>query len=190
LPAPLVEKNNGKFYFNYNLKHSIGRIRSFYGNFSVLVRTYAYILRLGRNGLIKAAQNAVLNANYLKEKLKENFEVAYLKECMHEVIFTCQQQKEKGVAVFDIAKRLIDYEIHPPTIYFPLIVKEALMVEPTETESKETIDYFIESMTKINNEIKENPQIVKNSPHTTPIKRVDETKAARCLDLRWKKTGD
>jgi len=190
LPVPLIEKQNGKFYFNYNLKYSVGRLRSFYGNFSVLVRTYAYILRLGKNGLFKAAQNAVLNANYLKQKLEQSFKVAYSEECMHEVIFTCQQQKEDGASAFDIAKRLIDYKVHPPTIYFPLIVKEALMIEPTETESKETIDKFIEIMIKINNEIKENLQIIKNSPHNAPVKRVDEIKAARCLNLAWKKTGD
>lgn len=185
LPAPLIDKKKDKFYFNYKVKHSIGKVRAFYGNFSVLVRAYAYLLRLGPKGLLRVAQNATLNANYIKEKLKNDYNTASNKPSMHEVVFSCTKQKEKGAPALDIAKRLIDYGMHPPTMYFPLIVKEALMVEPTETESRETLDYFIESMLKINKEIEENAQTLHNAPHTTPVKRVDEVRAARNPDLRW-----
>jgi len=185
LPAPLIDKKKDKFYFNYKVKHSIGKVRAFYGNFSVLVRAYAYLLRLGPKGLLRVAQNATLNANYIKEKLKNDYNVASKKPSMHEVVFSCTKQKEKGTPALDIAKRLIDYGMHPPTMYFPLIVKEALMVEPTETESRATLDYFIESMLKINKEIEENAQMLHNAPHTTPVKRVDEVRAARNPDLRW-----
>lgn len=189
LPLPLVEEKDGKFYFDYRPKHSIGRIRTFYGNFSVLVKAYAYLLRLGRDGLLNAAQNAVLNANYIRAGLEKEFEPAYPGRCMHEVVFTCQRQKEKGAAALDIAKRLIDFKIHPPTMYFPLIVKEALMVEPTETESRRTLDYFIQAMRKINQEIDSDLEKVKTAPHTAPVKRVDEVKAARSLKLRWQEPG-
>lgn len=188
-PAPLVDKDKDAFYFNYDIKHSIGRVRGFYGNFNVLIRAYAYLLRLGQEGLVRVAQNSILNAGYIREKLKEHYALASSKPSMHEVVFSCVKQKEKGVSALEIAKRLIDYGMHPPTMYFPLIVKEALMVEPTETESKETLDNFIEAMIKINKEIEENPQIVRNAPHTTPVKRVDEVRAARNLDLRWQKPG-
>jgi glycine dehydrogenase subunit 2 len=190
LPIPLVDKEGARFYLNYNLKHSIGRVRTFLGNFTVLVKTYAYILRLGREGLLDVAYNAVLNANYIREKLKGILEVASRKRCMHEVVFSCKRQKEKGVSALDIAKRLIDYGIHPPTMYFPLVVKEALMVEPTETESKETLDYFIEVMRRIDKEIEQDPQVLKQAPHTTPIKRLDEAGAARQPILRWQDYGD
>jgi glycine dehydrogenase subunit 2 len=189
LPVPIVEEKEGKFYLNYNIKHSIGRVRSFYGNFLVLVKAYAYILKLGTEGLLKVAYNSTLNANYIRSKLEGYYEVASPKRCMHEVVFSCKKQKEKGVSGLDIAKRLIDYKIHPPTMYFPLIVKEALMIEPTETESKETLDNFIKAMIEINKEIDENLEKVKNAPHSMPVKRVDEVKAARFPDLRWKRDG-
>lgn len=186
LPCPLVDKKDDKFYFNYKIKHSIGKLRAFYGNFSVLVRAYAYLLRLGKEGLPRVAQNATLNANYIKAKLKSQYNTASDKPSMHEVVFSCVKQKEKGISALDIAKRIIDFDMHPPTMYFPLIAKEALMVEPTETENKETLDYFIDTMLKINKEIDENPQELKDAPHRTPVKRVDEVKAARNPDLRWK----
>ncbi len=189
LPTPLVKKDNDKFYFDYEVKHSIGRLRSFYGNFGVLVRAYAYILRLGRDGLLRVAHNSTLSANYIKEKLKNCYQVAFSKKCMHEVVFTCQSQKERGALALDIAKRLIDFGIHPPTMYFPLIVKEALMVEPTESESKQTLDYFIQTMIDIDKEISLDCEKVKTSPHLAPVKRVDEVRAARFPDLRWKKPG-
>ncbi len=190
LPTPLVGKKSGRFYHDYEVKNSIGRVRAFYGNFSVLVRAYCYILRLGSQGLLRVSQQAVLNANYLKEKLKKYYEVAYPQPCMHEVVFSCVKQKERGAKALDIAKRLIDYGIHPPTMYFPLIVKEALMVEPTETESKQTLDYFIETMKKINREIDHDPQLLQQAPHASSSKRVDEVKAARFPDLRWKKESN
>lgn len=186
LPTPIVDKKKNNFYFNYGVKHSIGKLRTFYGNFSVLVRAYAYLLRLGHEGLLRVAQNAVLNANYVKAGLSNNYNIASNKPPMHEVVFSCTKQKEKGISALDIAKRLIDYNIHPPTMYFPLIAREALMVEPTETENKETLDYFINVMLKINKEIEENPQEIKDAPTTTPVKRVDEVKAARNPDLRWR----
>ena len=187
LPLPLVDKKENSFYLNYKLKHSIGKVKQFYGNFSVLVKAYAYLLRLGKEGLKRAAQTAVLNANYIREELKDNYEVSSPQRCMHEVVFSARRQKEKGASALDIAKRMIDYGLHPPTIYFPLIVKEALMIEPTETESKETLDYFIEVMKKIDKEVDSSLDIVKNAPHNTPVGRLDEVKAARNPDLRWKK---
>lgn len=190
LPLPVVSKKDGKFYFDYSLKHSIGRVRSFYGNFGVLIKAYAYILCLGREGLLEVAENSVINANYIKEKLKDYYEVAYPKTCMHEVVFTAQRQKERGALALDIAKRLIDFKIHPPTMYFPLIVKEALMVEPTESESKQTLDYFIQAMIDIDREINEDLEKVKGAPLTTAVRRVDEVRAARFPELRWKKDGD
>jgi len=156
----------------------------------VLVRAYAYILRLGRTGLLRVAHNATLNANYLKAQLKAYYEVPYTKTCMHEVVFSCRRQKERGASALDVAKRLIDYGIHPPTMYFPLIVKEALMVEPTETESKQTLDCFIEAMKKIDSEIDDDLSKLKDAPHTTPIRRADEVAAARNPDLRWNTGGD
>ncbi len=187
LPTPVIDKKKDIFYFNYKIKHSIGKVRAFYGNFSVLVRAYAYLLRLGPKGLIRVAQNATLNANYIREKLKNDYNVASSKPSLHEVVFSCTKQKEKGVSALDIAKRLIDYGMHPPTMYFPLIVKEALMVEPTETESRKTLDYFIDSMLKINKEIDENKEMLHNAPSTAPVKRVDEVRAARNPNLRWRK---
>jgi glycine dehydrogenase subunit 2 len=184
LPVPLVEKGSKKFYFNYGVKHSIGKVRSFYGNFTVLVRAYAYLLRLGQEGLIRVAQNSVINANYIREKLKNYYEVSP-KRSMHETVFSCIKQKEKGATALDIAKRLIDYGIHPPTMYFPLIVREALMVEPTETESKYTLDDFIEKMLAIDKEIEDDLEKLKTAPHNTAVSRVDEVKAARNPDLRW-----
>lgn len=191
LPVPVVDKKKSGFFFNYKIKHSIGKVRSFYGNFSVLIRAYVYLLMLGRDGLLRAAFNSVLNANYIREKLKDYYDPASLRRCLHEVVFSCVKQKQKGAGAIDIAKRLLDYGIHPPTMYFPLIVKEALMVEPTETESKQTLDYFIETMIEIDKEISQDVEKVKTAPHTLAVKRVDEVKAARFPDLRYRpKTED
>ncbi|OQX88286.1 MAG: glycine dehydrogenase (aminomethyl-transferring) [Candidatus Omnitrophica bacterium 4484_70.2] len=189
LPVPLVDKKNNHYYLNYNLENSIGRVRSFYTNIVPLIKAYSYILRLGKEGLKKVAQISVLNANYIREKLKDIFLVSSPKRCMHEVVFSCKEKKEKGITAQDIAKRLIDYGIHPPTMYFPLIVKEALMIEPTETESKDTLDYFIEVMKKINQEIEETPSILKDAPLLSSTKRVNETQAARNPVLRWERCG-
>lgn len=179
LPVPVVEKNNDKYYFKYDLPHTIGRVRSFYGNFNVLVKAYAYILTMGAEGLKFASEMAVLNANYLKEKLKSHYDLPYDTICKHEFVLSGLKNKETGVTTLDVAKRLIDYGFHPPTIYFPLIVDSALMIEPTETESKETLDEFIDAMKSIAKEAEENPEILKTAPHNTPVRRLDEVKAAR-----------
>jgi glycine dehydrogenase subunit 2 len=179
LPVPVITKRNGVFAFEEKKKYSIGKVRSFYGNIGVLLRAYAYLLRVGQEGLRRVSENAVLNANYVKEKLKDSYTLPFAKPCMHEVVFSCSRQKEQGVSAMDIAKRLIDFGIHPPTMYFPLIVREALMVEPTETESKQTLDYFIRVMKTIQQEIDQDPARVKGAPYHAAVKRVDEIRAAR-----------
>lgn len=185
LPSPLVTEASGKYRFVSPAK-SIGRIANFYGNFGVMVKAYTYIRSLGAEGLKEVSDNAVLNANYIKEKLKEYYYLPYNRTCMHEVVFSGKWQKAKGVATSDIAKRLLDYGFHPPTVYFPLIVDEALMIEPTETESRETLDAFIDAMKEIAREVDENPEILHTAPHNTPVRRLDEVRAARQADLRWK----
>ena len=186
LPSPVIEKQGEKYVRNYNLPNSIGKVRSFYGNFGVLVRAYTYILMMG-NDLKHATEDAVLNANYIREKLKNVYDIAYDERCMHEFVICGEKQKEQGSSTLHIAKRLMDYKIHPPTVYFPLIVHEAIMVEPTESESKERLDDFINVMLKIAEEIKQNPEVVNSAPHSAPIKKVDETLAARKPDLSYKK---
>jgi glycine dehydrogenase subunit 2 len=184
LPTPMVEKSNGKYIFSSPSK-SIGRIADFYGNFSVMVKAYAYIRSLGAQGVKEVSEDAVLNANYVKEKLKPYYHLPYDRTCMHEVVFSGKRQKAKGVATLDIAKRLLDYGLHPPTVYFPLIVEEALMTEPTETESKGTLDRYIEAMKEIARDAEENPDILHSAPHSTPVRRLDDVRAVRQLDLRW-----
>ena len=184
LPSPLVTKHNGTCKFLSPAK-SIGRIANFHGNFGVMSKAYAYIRSLGAAGLKEVSENAVLNANYLKEKLKPYYHLPYDRTCMHEVVFSGRRQKAKGVHTVDIAKRLLDYGLHPPTVYFPLIVDEALMIEPTETESKQTLDSFIEAMKEIARDVEENPGILHTAPHNTPVKRLDDVRAARNPDLRW-----
>lgn len=185
LPSPLVVKNNKDYRFTSPAK-SIGSLGAAYGNFGVMVKAYAYIRFLGAAGLKEVSENAVINANYLKEKLKAYYHLPYDRTCMHEVVFSGKWQKATGVTTLDIAKRLLDYGFHPPTIYFPLIVDEALMIEPTETESKETLDAFINAMREIAREAEENPEVLHTAPHNTPVRRLDEVTAARKPDLRWK----
>lgn len=187
LPKPLIEHKNGKYYFDYDQPLSIGKIKSFYGNFLVIVKAYAYIRTLGADGLRKVSEVAVLNANYLKEKLKKYYHLPYERTCMHEVVFSGQWQKDNGVSTLDIAKRLLDFGYHPPTVYFPLIVREAFMVEPTETESKETLDEFINAMIEIANEAKNQPEKLLNAPLDTPVQRLDEAKAARKPVLKYER---
>jgi len=184
LPSPLVTGSNGTYKLMSPAK-SIGRIANFYGNFSVMCKAYAYIRSLGAAGLKEVSEDAVLNANYLKEKLKPYYHLPYDRTCMHEVVFSGRRQKAKGVHTVDIAKRLLDYGLHPPTVYFPLIVDEALMIEPTETESKQTLDAFIEAMKEIARDAETNPEILHTAPHNTPVKRLDDARAARNPDLRW-----
>ncbi|HEY82894.1 MAG TPA: glycine dehydrogenase subunit 2 [Dehalococcoidia bacterium] len=184
LPSPLVVKNDKGYTFTSPAK-SIGSLGAAYGNFGVMVKAYAYLRSLGAEGLKAISENAVINANYLKEKLKAYYHLPYDRTCMHEVVFSGKRQKAKGVRTWDIAKRLLDYGFHPPTIYFPLVVEEALMIEPTETESKETLDAFISAMREIAREAEENPEILRTAPHNTPVARLDEAAAARKPDLRW-----
>src|SRR5574344_1578110 len=184
LPKPIVEFNENKYTRNYNRPDSIGQVKSFYGNFGVFVRAYAYILMMGNN-LKKATEDAVLNANYIMNNLKDVYVIAYDISCMHEFVISGEKQKEEGSSTLQIAKRLMDYEFHPPTVYFPLIVHEAIMIEPTESESKERLDDFISVMRKIALEVKEDVETVNSAPHNTPIKKVDETQAARHPDLKY-----
>ncbi len=186
LPVPVVDFDGTKYYRKYNLQHSIGNVRNFFGSFTVLVRAYAYILMMGKN-LKEASENAVLNANYLKEKLKKYYELPYDTKCMHEFVLSGEKLKhEYGVSTLNVAKALMDENTHPPTVYFPLIVHEAMMIEPTESETKERMDEFAQIMIKIFNEAKTNPERVTSAPHTTPVKRIDETQAARHPDLNFK----
>lgn len=186
LPVPLIAFDGKKYYRNYDLKNSIGKVKAFYGNFGILVRAYVYILMMGKN-FKTVSEDAVLNANYLKENLKRAYDLPYDYPCMHEFVLSGEKQKQLGVSTLWIAKRLMDENIHPPTVYFPLIVHEALMIEPTETENKQRLDEFINTMLKIAEEIEQNPEMVLKSPHKTPVKKIDETLAARQPDLRYKK---
>ncbi len=187
LPVPVVVKKADDTYaLDYDRPQSVGRVRSFYGNFGVLVRAYTYIRRLGPDGLKQVSETAVLHANYLLSKLKPYFDLPYDRVCMHEFVLSGKRQKAKGVRTLDIAKRMLDFGIHAPTVYFPLIVDEALMIEPTETETLETLDAFVEVMTTIAREVEENPEVVKEAPHHTPVGRLDETRAARQPNLRWR----
>jgi len=186
LPVPvLVEKEGGRLALDCNRKESVGRVRAFVGNFGVLVRALAYILAYGP-GVRQATEDAVLNANYIRKHLEGAFDLPYTRPSMHEVVFSDAIQKRNGVNTMDIAKRLIDYGFHPYTTAFPLIVSGALMIEPTESESKEECDYFIEAMKAIAEEAEKNPELVKTAPHTTRVRRLDEVAAARKPVLRWK----
>jgi len=192
LPIPMVEKDKKGYYLDYDRARSIGKVRSFYGNIEVIIKAYCYLRSLGKEGLKQISHNAVLNANYLMKRLKKYFYLPYDQYCMHEFVLSVQDKKMKDVRALDIAKRLLDFGFHPPTIYFPLIVKEALMIEPTETESKETLDAFVSAMIQIRKEIEENSSLAKQAPHNLPIGRLDEVKAAKELKLRWKEkeSGD
>ena len=185
LPSPRIVKSGDKFQVQDDCPKSIGRVRSFFGNFGILVRAYAYILSLGGDGLEETSRMALLNANYIRKRLEKSYQIAYDEACMHECIFTDRLQHRNGVTTLDIAKRLLDYGYHPPTIYFPLVVAGALMIEPTETETPETLDGFIEAMLEIAREAKEDPELVKNAPYSTPVRRLDEARAARKPVLRW-----
>ncbi|MDD5746939.1 MAG: aminomethyl-transferring glycine dehydrogenase subunit GcvPB [Candidatus Omnitrophica bacterium] len=182
----VVKRTDGTFALDYNYPKSIGYIAPFFGNFGVILKSYAYIMLLGRTGLIDASEYAVLNANYCRVKLKKYFNLPYDCICKHEFVLSAEAQKQKGVSALDIAKYLISKGVHPPTVYFPLIVKEALMIEPTESESKETLDAFIDTMIAIARMVEDNPEVLKAAPENMPVKRLDETKAARELVVRWK----
>ena len=187
LPTPVViTKNDGTLGFEYNRTQSVGRVRSFYGNFGMFVRALAYILANGPDGLRQTTEDAVLNANYIRKGLEGVYDLPYSTPSMHEVVFSDKLQTKKGVRTMDIAKRLIDYGFHPYTTAFPLIVPGALMIEPTESEDKAEMDLFVEAMKSIAQEVEEDPQTVLDAPHTTRVSRLDETAAARKPVLRWK----
>ena len=173
------------FYLNYDYPDSIGRVRAFYGHVGMMIRAYTYLLSLGKEGVCKVGEYAVLNANYLRHKLAKYYDIPYGKTCMHEFVISAKKQKGKGASALDIAKKLLDYGFHAPTIYFPLIVEEAMMIEPTETESRETLDAFADAMIQIATDIEQRPEAVRNTPQTTPIGRPDEVKAAREPRLKW-----
>ena len=185
LPVPVIDFDGEKYIRKYDVEHTIGKMKAFYGNFSVLVRAYAYILLMGKE-LKDVSSYAVLNANYMMNKLKEHYLLPYDRKCMHEFVLSGDWQKEQGVNTLSIAKRLMDSNFHPPTIYFPLIVHEAIMIEPTESETKERLDEFVDVMIQIAKEVNENPEEVLKHPLNTPVTKVDETLAARKPDLAYK----
>jgi glycine dehydrogenase subunit 2 len=188
LPIPvLVTSADGEKRWNYDRSQSVGRVRAFFGNFGMFVRALAYILANGPDGLRQTTEDAVLNANYIRHKLQDQYELPYSTPSMHEVVFSDRKQLQNGVRTGDIAKRLIDYGFHPYTVSFPLIVHGALMIEPTESESREELDLFISAMRQIAREVEENPQLVLDAPHSTRVSRLDETTAARNPILRWRK---
>ncbi len=190
LPVPRVgQRVSGEYYLDYECPSSIGPVRAFGGQFGVLVRAYAYVRLLGADGLRRVSEAAVLNANYLRVTLQEWYEVAYSRPCMHEVLLSGRRQKRAGVRTLDVAKRLIDYGLHPPTIYFPLVVDEAMLIEPTETEPKRSLDQFVAAMEAIAHEAEREPDLLRAAPHHTPVGRLDEATAARHPVLRWPTVG-
>ena len=191
LPTPVVSRDvdadGSETYALHAPPHTVGRMGAFHGNFGALVRAYAYMTTLGNEGIANISRDAVINANYILSKLKGYYDLPYDRSCMHEVVFSARTlRREQGVSALDVAKRLIDYGIHPPTMYFPLIVEEALMIEPTETESKETLDGFIEVMRAIAQEAQDAPDLLHDAPHGAPNTRLDEAQAARRPYLRWR----
>lgn len=190
LPIPRIKKSQDQFKFHFDFPKSIGKVTTFYGNFGVLVRAFTYIRMHGAKGLTKISRNAVLNANYLLKKLENHYELPYSPTPMHEIVLSAIRQKKLGVKAIDIAKRLLDMGFHAPTIYFPLIVQEALMIEPTDTESIEMLDEFADALIKIAEEVNTEPEKVKQAPITTPVGRLDEAGAARNLKVSWKQEAE
>ncbi|MBY0546045.1 MAG: aminomethyl-transferring glycine dehydrogenase subunit GcvPB [Candidatus Obscuribacterales bacterium] len=186
LPVPHVSKKESRYFLDWDRPRSVGKIKGFYGNFGILVRALTYILAHGKEGLTQVSRDAILSANYLKEKLKDSYKLPYSQPCMHEFVLSGVWQKDRGCSTTQVAKRMLDHGVHAPTVYFPLVVPEAMMIEPTETESLQTLDEFVEIMLRIDKETKENPEIVRNAPHNTPVGRLDEALAARKPNLRWK----
>ena len=185
LPIPRIVKNNEGYELCEDFPKSVGRVRSFFGNFGVLVRAYTYMIALGSDGLAETSRMALLNANYIRKQLEGSYHLPLSDPCMHECVFTDRFQQKHGVQTMDIAKRLLDYGFHAPTIYFPLVISGAIMIEPTETETPETLEAFVRAMLSIAREAKDDPALVKEAPHTTPVGRLDEVRAARKLVLRW-----
>lgn len=187
LPCPRIEKvqSEDRYILNSDYPNSIGRTMGFYGNFGIMVRAYTYLIMHGAKGLADVSKNAIINANYLLSLLQDHYKVQYKGQVMHEFCLSGDLQKAKGVKTLDIAKRILDYGFHAPTIYFPLIVRESMMIEPTESESKETLDAFAEIMIKIAEEVEQNPELVLNAPLTTPVKRLDDAYASRNINVRY-----
>ncbi len=185
LPVPRIEKNDDTYFLDWEQKNSIGKVLGFWGNYSVIVKTWVYIRMLGEAGLKDVSKHAIINSNYIRKSLEDIYELPFKSPTMHECVFSGDRQKSLGVKTLDIAKRMLDYGVHAPTIYFPLIVHEALMIEPSETESKESLDHFINIMRSIAKEVKENPELLTSAPQNTPVKRLDEVKANRELNIRW-----
>jgi glycine dehydrogenase subunit 2 len=190
LPTPRLRKRGVRYVWEERGKRSIGRVHAFYGNVGVLVRAYVYIRTLGKAGLERVSRAAIINANYLKARLAGTFPTAFPGPCLHEFVVTLKSLKSHGVTAWDAAKRLLDYGCYAPTVYFPLTVEEAFMIEPTETESKETLDAFAAALQQIAEEAKSDPEMVRQAPHRLPVHRVDEVKAAREPNLRWTPSGN
>jgi glycine dehydrogenase subunit 2 len=186
LPSPAVLKEETHYSFHCDHPQSIGKVSTFYGNFAVFVRAYVYIRMLGAEGLRHVSRGAIINANYLLSQLKSHYDLPFPRTPMHEFVLSGNRQKEKGVKTMDIAKRLLDFRVHAPTVYFPLIVPEALMIEPTETESKASIDEFAQILIQIAEEAEREPEVVLNAPYSTPVSRLDEARAARDLNVCYK----
>jgi glycine cleavage system P protein (glycine dehydrogenase) subunit 2 len=190
LPVPVVAKRGDRYALDWKRPKSIGKLQAFWGNFGMLVRAYTYIKTMGADGLRQVSDNAVLNANYVMKRLEPHYDVAAPGPCMHECVLSARRQKKLGVTAMDVAKRLLDLGFYAPTTYFPLIVDEALMIEPTETESKQTLDAFSDAMIQIAREAETSPSVVHDAPVTTPVRRLDQTRAAREPNLRWtRRTG-
>ncbi len=185
LPRPIVKFDDNQYYFDDLSEQSIGRVHSFFGNFALLLRAYIYIRMVGAEGFPKISEHAIINANYLYSRIKDRYQLGYDSKTMHEFVLSAEKQKDKGGKAMDIAKRLLDFGIHPPTVYFPIIVKEAMMIEPTETESKEMLDYFADALLKIDDEINSDAEKLHHAPYTTPVRRLDEVAAARNLNINY-----
>lgn len=186
LPVPVVTRKDDRYALDWNRPRSIGKLQAFWGNVGMLVRAYAYIRTMGADGLRQVSDNAVLNANYVMKRLEPHYDVAAPGPCMHECVLSARRQKKQGVSAMDIAKRLLDLGFYAPSTYFPLIVEEALMIEPTETESRQTLDDFCEAMIRIAREAAAEPEVIHAAPATTPVGRLDQTRAAREPELRWR----
>jgi glycine dehydrogenase subunit 2 len=186
LPSPLIIEKDGRYSLESTRSDSVGRVHTFFGNFGILVRAYTYIRMLGLEGIHAISRQAILNANYLMNKLVKAYDIAFDGPCMHEFVLSANRQKERGIRALDIGKRLLDFGFHAPTVYFPLNIPEAMMTEPTDSETKESLDRFAEAMLKIDEESKSDPEKVRNAPYSTPVRRLDETAANRNPNLRWR----
>lgn len=190
LPTPRIAKDGDRYSLNYDYPNSIGRVKAFFGNFGMMVRALSYIYTHGNTGLREATETAVLNARYVSHKLADFYDKPYDPDCMHEAIFSHKHQSKRGVVTLDIAKRLIDYGFHPPTVYFPLVVDGAMLIEPTESVGRADLDAFCDAMVDIDRESQDSPELVTGAPHSTRIGRLDEAAAARKPVLRWQKDMD